>query len=76
LQGYYGDRLVKMLNALNRTVIMWEDLFLHMNWRHTDRTSPGRAPVPNGTVVHVWRDGWQKQMGQYTGAGYNTILST
>jgi hypothetical protein len=65
LLGYYGDRLVKMVNALNRTVIMWEDLFGHM-----------KASVPSGTVVHVWRDAWQYNMARITGAGYNTILST
>jgi hypothetical protein len=73
LQRYYGDWLVKMLNGLNRTVIMWEDLFDQMH--PGDSRSP-EVSVPNGTVVHVWRDAWQKETSRVTGAGYNTILST
>jgi hexosaminidase len=44
VEGYFIDRIQKFLESLNRTTIVWEDLF------------DEGVTLDSSTIIHVWKD--------------------
>jgi len=67
LQQLYTNKLVRIAEQLNKSAIVWQDVF-----------DEGVHLRPD-TVVQVWIEyrngGWRREMSKVTKAGYRAILS-
>ncbi|CAG2114673.1 unnamed protein product, partial [Medioppia subpectinata] len=65
LEEYYVLKVVDIVKKLNRTSIVWQEVF------------DNNAKLSNETVVHVWKlDNWPLELSNVTKAGYQAILSS
>ncbi|KAF5291376.1 hypothetical protein FQA39_LY03527 [Lamprigera yunnana] len=64
LESYYIQKLIDMSDALGATSLVWEEVFT--NGVH----------LPNKTIVHVWKGGWENTMQKVTSAGFQALLSS
>jgi hexosaminidase len=69
LESYYMERLMGIIEQLERKVIVWQDVFDNKHKIDKDRT-----------YIHVWKgwtpDEWQKELNAVTKAGMKAILSS
>lgn len=64
LESYYIQRLVKIIEQLNKSYIVWQEVF------------DDNVILKPDTVVHVWkRKNWQVEMAKVTKKGFTTLLS-
>lgn len=69
LQNYYTQKIIKYVDDLHLTPIVWEEVFTHSN------------NLPMSTVVQIWRNDTEKGddplglLKEVTSRGYQAILS-
>ncbi|XP_072526732.1 beta-hexosaminidase subunit alpha isoform X2 [Salminus brasiliensis] len=66
LESYYIENIVNITTALNKTPIVWQDVFDY------------RERIPKDTVVEIWKGvpaDYQAELGRITLAGYRVLLS-
>lgn len=64
LEGYYIQNLINIIGSLNKSYIVWQEVF------------DNKVKVKLDTVIHVWKDPYPTELASVTSAGYNTILSS
>ena len=68
LENYYIQRLIEIVDKLDKKMIVWQEVFDNHVTLHE-----------NKTVVHVWKgynDDWRWELGNVTKAGKRAILSS
>lgn len=66
LEAFYIENIVKMATALNKTSVLWQDVFDH------------REKIPGNTVLLVWRGDpakYYREMYLMTRAGHRVLLT-
>ncbi|KAJ8002450.1 hypothetical protein DPEC_G00159050 [Dallia pectoralis] len=66
LESYYMENIVNITKALNKTSIVWQDVFDY------------HEKIPVDTVLHIWKGSpaqIQQELSDITLAGYRVILS-
>jgi hexosaminidase len=63
LEEYYVQNVLDIMKALNRSYIVWQEVFNN------------KVEIKSDTIVHVWKDDWQEQMFNVTGSGFHSLLS-
>uniref|UniRef100_A0A8C6SJI2 Beta-hexosaminidase n=1 Tax=Neogobius melanostomus TaxID=47308 RepID=A0A8C6SJI2_9GOBI len=66
LEAFYMEMIMNITTALNRTAIVWQDVFDY------------HEKIPQGTVLHIWKGvpfSYQKELAQITKAGKKVILA-
>ncbi|KAK4884746.1 hypothetical protein RN001_001017 [Aquatica leii] len=64
LESYYIQKIIDMSDKLKATSIVWEEVFTN------------GVQLPNRTIVHVWKGGWELTMNAVTNSGFQTLLSS
>ncbi|PAA70100.1 hypothetical protein BOX15_Mlig007183g1, partial [Macrostomum lignano] len=65
LENYYENRIISIATSgANRSVVVWQELL------------DNAVSLPRGTIVHVWKGGWQDEMAKVTARGYPALLSS
>jgi len=64
LEQYYEKNLLKILEQMGKSYIVWEDVF------------DNGVVLQQNSVIDVWRGGWQSTLALSTAAGYQSILSS
>ncbi|XP_070541930.1 beta-hexosaminidase subunit beta-like isoform X2 [Ptychodera flava] len=64
LESYYIERLLEIMQTLKAGYIVWQDVF------------DNKVQVEPDTLIHVWKGGYQDELGSVTKAGHQTILSS
>lgn len=64
LEEYYMTRLVKIVQDLKKSYIVWQEVF------------DNNVKIKSDTVIHVWKSGQESELQNVTAAGYNALLST
>jgi hexosaminidase len=62
LETYYEQKLLTIIQNLNKRYIVWEDVF------------DNNVKLDPRTIIGVWRSGWNNTIAKVTAAGYQTIL--
>ncbi|KAI2810900.1 hypothetical protein BLOT_002068 [Blomia tropicalis] len=69
LESYYVQKLVNIVKQLNRSYVVWQEVFDH------------NVTLKSDTVVHVWigndtSSTWSTELSKVTEAGYQALLSS
>lgn len=64
LESYYVQKLVDIVHNMSINTIVWQEVF------------ENEVKIPKSTIVHVWKDGYEKVMDEATKAGHTTLLSS
>ncbi|XP_062402986.1 beta-hexosaminidase subunit alpha isoform X3 [Sardina pilchardus] len=66
LEALYMENMVNITSALNRTSIVWQDVFDY------------HEKIPKDTILEIWKglpESYAKELSRITGAGYRVLLS-
>lgn len=64
LESFYMESIMNMTAALNKTSIVWQDVFDY------------RERIPQDTVLEIWKGkGYQAELSKMTQAGHRVLLS-
>lgn len=65
-EEYYMGRLIQLVEQLNKSYVVWQEVFDNGN------------KIKDDTIIHVWKglSNWSKEMMKITAAGYHTLLSS
>lgn len=63
LEEYYIQRLLKIIQELRKSYIVWQEVF------------DNKVQIAPDTVVHVWKQPQELEMASVTAAGYRALLS-
>lgn len=66
LEAFYMESIINMTTALNKTAVVWQDVFDY------------HEKIPKDTVLHIWKGlppAYYKEMAQMTAAGLRVILA-
>ncbi|XP_054714112.1 beta-hexosaminidase subunit alpha-like [Uloborus diversus] len=63
LEGYYISKLLNIIKSLNKSYIVWQEVF------------DNQVKIKPDTIVHIWKNGYKSELTNVTLAGYNAILS-
>ncbi|CAG2115884.1 unnamed protein product [Medioppia subpectinata] len=64
LEEYFFKRLIKNISGLNKSWIVWQEVF--------DRN----ISIPNNTIVNVWKQNFNTELYELTKLDYEVILSS
>ncbi|XP_070541931.1 beta-hexosaminidase subunit beta-like [Ptychodera flava] len=64
LESYYIGKLLEIMQTLKAGYIVWQEVF------------DNKVQVEPDTLIHVWKGGYQDELGSVTKAGHQTILSS
>ncbi|XP_056137832.1 beta-hexosaminidase subunit alpha isoform X1 [Lampris incognitus] len=66
LESYYMETIVNITSALNKTSVVWQDVFDY------------HEHIPKDTVLHIWKGlpaEYKKELGRITEAGHRVLLA-
>uniref|UniRef100_A0A3Q0R2A8 Beta-hexosaminidase n=1 Tax=Amphilophus citrinellus TaxID=61819 RepID=A0A3Q0R2A8_AMPCI len=66
LEAYYMENIVNITTALNKTSIVWQDVFDY------------HERIPKDTVLHIWKGdpaSYEAELSRITKAGYRVLLA-
>lgn len=64
LEEYYIQRLLKIIEALRKSYIVWQEVF------------DNGVQVANDTVIHIWKQPQRFELSRVTQAGFRALLSS
>lgn len=65
LESYYINKLIDIVNKLNKSYIVWQEVF------------DNQVSLDQSTIIHVWKPGnYYEEMAKVTSKKYHAILST
>ncbi|XP_059486841.1 beta-hexosaminidase subunit beta-like [Neocloeon triangulifer] len=65
LESFYVDKAVQTIYALNKSTIVWQEVF-----------DNGGTRLDRNTVVHIWKGNYPEELRKITAANYMTLLSS
>ncbi|XP_050043064.1 beta-hexosaminidase subunit beta-like isoform X2 [Dermacentor andersoni] len=64
LEEFYIQRLLKIVQEVRKSYMVWQEVF------------DNNVEIAPDTVVHVWKDPYEKEMSAVTAAGFSALLSS
>lgn len=63
LEAVYVDKLVKIIESMNRTYIVWQEV------------ADSGIELTRDAIIDVWKSGWPSEVANVTAQGYRVIVS-
>lgn len=64
LEAYYIYRILNISEHLNAKVLVWQEVY------------DNNVPLDENTIIHVWKDDYDRELSEITRRGYKALLSS